>query len=179
MLRIRLTRVGKTHSPHYRVVVADQRAPIQGKFIEILGHYHPADAGKDFVVNADSVKAWMCKGAQPTDTVWNLLCHHGVLPKGDKRNIVYGKAKPAAEAAAEKLTPVAHAAAESVATESIEAAQSPETEAAAPTEVAEAAEAETTPKVDEVAEDPKPSDQAETKAQIPAADQSVVEEDAV
>ena len=101
MLRIRLTRVGKSHSPHFRVVVADKDAPIKGKFVQIVGHYHPATPGKDFVVDGEKIKGWISKGAKPTDTVWNLLCDHGVIDKSEKRDVKHAKAKPETEKAPE------------------------------------------------------------------------------
>jgi len=81
MLRLRLQRRGKKNYATYRVVVADQRAPIKGKFVADVGSYNPhTDA---FVVDKDVVNEWIGKGVQPSNTVHNLLVTHGVI-KADK-----------------------------------------------------------------------------------------------
>ena len=82
-VKIRLNRMGAKKHPFYRIVVADSRAPRDGRFIEILGNY---DSTKEpAVVNVDAQKAidWMMKGAQPTDTVRSLLSKKGVMAKYD------------------------------------------------------------------------------------------------
>src|SRR4051812_29547348 len=66
-VRIRLTRVGATKQPTYRVVVADGRSARDGRAIETIGHYNPRTEPVEFVVDADKAKAWMAKGAQPSD----------------------------------------------------------------------------------------------------------------
>ena len=78
MLKIRLSRVGKKKAPSYRVVVADARAPRDGRFVEILGHYSPLTDPTTFVVDADKVRAWLNKGAQPTERVQKLLTKQGI-----------------------------------------------------------------------------------------------------
>lgn len=97
MLRIRLTRVGKKNSPAYRLVVADQQKAVKRKFIEIIGNYNPTQKPKTIVINKERALFWLSRGAQATPTVHNLMCDHGVLPKGDKIKKVYGKAKPKKE----------------------------------------------------------------------------------
>jgi len=77
MLKIRLQPRGKKNYKTYRVVVADQHAPIKGKFIADLGHYSPHT--NEFSVKDGLVKNWMTKGAQPSATVHNLLVTHGLL----------------------------------------------------------------------------------------------------
>jgi len=79
-VRIRLTRVGATKQPSYRVVVADGRSARDGRSIETLGHYNPRTEPIDFVVDADKVKAWLAKGAQPSDTVLRLIRKAGIVP---------------------------------------------------------------------------------------------------
>ena len=74
MLKIRLKRMGSTHSPFYRVVVNDSRlAPARGRAVDTIGYYDPMKSPK--VVNIDLAKAeeWMSKGAQPSDTVAQLI----------------------------------------------------------------------------------------------------------
>lgn len=81
-VRIRLTRVGATKQPTYRVVVADGSSARDSRSIETLGHYNPRTSPVEFVVDADRTKAWIAKGAQPSDTVARLLRGAGVLPAG-------------------------------------------------------------------------------------------------
>ena len=79
-VRIRLTRVGATKQPSYRVVVADSRSARDSRSIETLGHYNPRKDPVEFQVDADKAKAWLAKGAQPSDTVARLFRNAGVLP---------------------------------------------------------------------------------------------------
>lgn len=79
-VRIRLTRVGATKQPTYRVVVADARSARDSRAIEILGHYNPRTEPIEFVVDADKAKAWLANGAQPSDTVVRLFKQAGILP---------------------------------------------------------------------------------------------------
>ena len=79
-VRIRLTRVGATKQPSYRVVVADSRSARDSRSIETLGHYNPRKDPVEFQVDADKAKAWMAKGATPSDTVARLFRNAGVLP---------------------------------------------------------------------------------------------------
>ena len=81
-VRIRLTRVGATKQPTYRVVVADARSARDSRAIEILGHYNPRTEPIEFVVDSDKAKAWIAKGAQPSDTVARLFKQAGILPAG-------------------------------------------------------------------------------------------------
>jgi len=91
MLRIRLTRTGKKHQPTYRIVVAEHSAPIQGKFIEIVGYYIPTTKPKTLEVKKERVEYWISNGAVPTDTIHNLLVDAKILT--EKRNIRYAKEK--------------------------------------------------------------------------------------
>ncbi|MDQ0204207.1 30S ribosomal protein S16 [Pectinatus haikarae] len=80
-VKIRLNRMGAKKNPFYRIVVADSRAPRDGRFIEIVGNY---DVTKEpAVVNIDEEKVidWMSKGAQPTDTVKSLLSKKGIMAR--------------------------------------------------------------------------------------------------
>jgi len=79
MVRIRLRRTGKTKQPSYRLVVADQRSPRDGKFIEIIGHYNPVRQPKVLEVKADRARYWLGVGAQPSETVVYLLKKVNVL----------------------------------------------------------------------------------------------------
>jgi small subunit ribosomal protein S16 len=79
-VRIRLTRVGATKQPTYRVVVADGRSARDGRSIETLGHYNPRTDPVEFQVDADKARAWLANGAQPSDTVLRLLRQAGIVP---------------------------------------------------------------------------------------------------
>lgn len=81
-VHIRLRRVGKTKAPTYRVVIADSRAPRNGKFIESIGHYNPRSEPADLVVNADRARHWIKNGARPTATARSLLVRSG-LPEAE------------------------------------------------------------------------------------------------
>jgi small subunit ribosomal protein S16 len=90
-VRIRLTRVGATKQPAYRIVVTDSRNARDSRAIETIGHYNPRRDPVEFVVDVEKVKAWLAKGARPSDTVARLLEAAGVLPKTER------KAAPASE----------------------------------------------------------------------------------
>lgn len=79
-VRIRLTRVGAKKQPSYRVVVADSRSARDSRSIEILGHYNPRTEPVEFSVDAEKAKAWLAKGATPSDTVARLFRANGVMP---------------------------------------------------------------------------------------------------
>ena len=81
-VRIRLTRVGATKQPTYRLVVADSRSARDGRAIDTIGHYNPRTEPIELVVDEAKAKAWMAKGAQPSDTVRRLFKQAGVLPGG-------------------------------------------------------------------------------------------------
>ena len=93
-VRIRLTRVGATKQPTYRVVVADSRSARDSRSIETLGHYNPRTEPVTFVVDAEKARAWMAKGALPSDTVARLFRAAGVMP-AEKAATPAKAAKPA------------------------------------------------------------------------------------
>ena len=72
-VKLRLTRVGSKKNPIYRVVAADSRSPRDGKFIEIVGRYNPQTDPSTIELDEEKIKAWLEKGAQPTDSVRRLL----------------------------------------------------------------------------------------------------------
>ena len=82
-VRIRLTRVGATKQPTYRVVVADSRSARDSRAIETIGHYNPRTEPIEVNIDADKAKAWLAKGAQPSDTVVRLFRNAGILPDPD------------------------------------------------------------------------------------------------
>ena len=77
-VRMRLARVGSKKNPIYRVVVADSRSPRDGKFIEIVGRYNPQTHPSIIELDEDKVRAWLGKGAQPTEAVAKLIKVKGI-----------------------------------------------------------------------------------------------------
>ncbi|MFP4077762.1 MAG: 30S ribosomal protein S16 [Bacillota bacterium] len=83
MVKMRLQRFGKRNQPYYRIVVADSRRARDGKYLEVLGFYNPRkDKQEDQVdINEERALVWLTSGAQPTDTVRNILSKQGVMEK--------------------------------------------------------------------------------------------------
>ncbi|MDE2670423.1 MAG: 30S ribosomal protein S16 [Chloroflexota bacterium] len=131
MLRIRLRRVGKRGQAYYRVVVADQRFPRDGRFLESLGAYDPHATPPTSNLDADRARHWLSKGAQPSEAAEKILRRAGIL-----NGAAVADAPPAAEAEAEAAAP-----AEAEAETAEEASTEPETEAQA-TDEAPAGESE-------------------------------------
>ena len=80
-VRIRLTRVGATKQPTYRLVVSDSRNARDGRSLETIGHYNPRTGPVEVAIDADKAKKWLAQGAQPSDTVARLFRNAGILPK--------------------------------------------------------------------------------------------------
>jgi small subunit ribosomal protein S16 len=78
-VKLRLTRIGKTKQPQYRIVASDSRSPRDGRFIEILGHYNPRTEPSSLTVDNEKAVKWLRQGAQPTDRVKKLLQISGAL----------------------------------------------------------------------------------------------------
>jgi len=165
MLMIRFQRIGRTNDPAFRIAVLEKtRAAQAGNIVEQVGTYNPRS--KALTLNTESVKAWMAKGAQPTDSLRNLLINQGVI-EGKKVNVLPKKSPQkdeAAEAAAAK------AAADAKAAEAAAAAA-----AAAPAEEAPAempTEAEVTAEAEPAAEEAAPSETAAPAEEVPAAEET-------
>ena len=96
-IKIRLARHGRRNAPYYRMVVADSRYPRDGRFVAILGHYHPLNKNTGEQVKVDEAKVleWLRKGAQPSDTCRSLLRKQGIMKK-------FHETKVAAKAAVKK-----------------------------------------------------------------------------
>ncbi len=77
-MRVRLTRVGGRKNPVWRVVVADQRSPRDGRVIETIGHYNPQTDPSTIVIDEARARSWLARGAQPSDTVRKLLRIQGI-----------------------------------------------------------------------------------------------------
>ena len=80
-VKIRLKRMGSKKSPFYRVVVADSRSPRDGRFIETIGTYNPLLNPTEVSINEELALQWLANGAQPSDTVRNLLSQQGIMKK--------------------------------------------------------------------------------------------------
>lgn len=145
MLMIRFQRTGRTNDPAFRIAVLEkERAAKAGNIVELLGTYNPRS--KALTLNEESVKSWIAKGAQPTDSIRNLLINKGII-EGKKVNALPKKTPQKNEAAiAAEAAAVAAAAAEVAAVEEVvpmveaptEAEIVAEVEAVAPEVVAEA-----------------------------------------
>jgi len=81
MVKIRLRRVGAKNRPSYRLVVADSRAPRDGAFISIIGHYDPLTEPETVVIDEEKALKWLRQGAQPTATAARLLSKAGIIEK--------------------------------------------------------------------------------------------------
>ncbi len=111
MVRIRLRRTGAKNNPAYRIVVADQKAPRDGAFIETLGHYLPTRQPHVVEINGERARHWLSQGAQPSDTARSLLRQKGIVddqgkvtPEGTEPPVY---AAPAAKTPAAAPVPVA------------------------------------------------------------------------
>lgn len=81
MVKLRLRRMGGRKKPSYRIVAADSRAPRQGAFLEIIGHFNPLTDPETVVIDEDKALTWLKRGAQPTPTVARLLTKSGIMAK--------------------------------------------------------------------------------------------------
>ncbi|TCT08135.1 30S ribosomal protein S16 [Aquabacter spiritensis] len=113
-LKIRLARGGAKKRPYYRIVVADARSPRDGRFIDKIGTFSPLlakDAENRVVLDVEKAKAWLEKGAQPTDRVARFLDAQGLIARGARSNPKKGEpGKKAQERATERAAKAAAAA---------------------------------------------------------------------
>ena len=79
MIKLRLRRMGAKKRPSYRIVAADSRSPRDGRFIEIVGTYDPVTDPATIKLNTERVRHWLSVGAQPTDTVRDIIKREGIL----------------------------------------------------------------------------------------------------
>ena len=143
-ISIRLTRGGSKKRPYYKIVVADARAPRDGKFIEKIGTYNPLlakDDEKRVVLDGERAKHWLSVGAQPTDRVARFLDAAGVKERAARSNPNKGKPGEKAVERADERATKAEAAAAAAAEAAAQPAPEPEVETEA---VADTAEAEPT-----------------------------------
>lgn len=130
MLKIRLRRIGRTHEPFYRIVVTDEKSPVQGKFIAQIGHYNPKT--KELTIQKDNASDWMNKGAKPSNTVAKLMkkekmTHKSIVVVQTKKTVKKEEAKAEEVKAAPKSEEVTE-----------EVTETPEVEETATTEEAKA-----------------------------------------
>jgi len=85
MVKIRLRRTGAKKKPSYRLVVADSRAPRDGAFIAVIGHYNPLTDPETIVIDEEKALGWLKQGAQPTDTAARLLAKAGIIEESEAR----------------------------------------------------------------------------------------------
>jgi small subunit ribosomal protein S16 len=112
-VRIRLTRVGATKRPSYRVVAIDSRKPRDGRSLEILGFYDPLTDPATVKIDADRLNAWIAKGARPSDTVGKLMRQAGIgadAPAAPAAPKPAARAKPAAKTTRTRKAPAKAAA---------------------------------------------------------------------
>ncbi|MBP6030679.1 MAG: 30S ribosomal protein S16 [Sphingobium sp.] len=194
---IRLSRAGSKKRPYYRIVVADVRAPRDGKFIERIGSYNPLLAKTDekrVVLDAERAKYWVSNGAQPTDRVARFLDAAGVKERAARNNpnkaVPGEKAKDRAEEKAAKVAEAEEAAKTAAEEAAVAAAapapveEAPVAEEAAPAEApAEEAPAEEAPVAEEAAPAEFPAEESpvaeEAAEEAPAAEVSAEEAPAV
>ena len=93
MVKIRLTRTGRTHGAFYRIVVADERRARDGRNIEIIGRYQPTQKENQVEVKEDRVMYWLHNGAQPTETVRALLSNLGYMKRHNDEKLATRKAR--------------------------------------------------------------------------------------
>lgn len=73
--------MGSKKNPFYRMVVADSRSPRDGRYIEVVGTYSPTEEPAKVIIKEDVILDWLAKGAQPSDTVRNILSKEGIMQK--------------------------------------------------------------------------------------------------
>lgn len=90
-VKLRLKRMGSKQKPFYRIVAADSRCPRDGRFIETVGTYNPIKNPAEISVDEEKALKWLNNGAQPTETVRNLLSSQGIMAKYAESKVKSGK----------------------------------------------------------------------------------------
>jgi small subunit ribosomal protein S16 len=96
VVKLRLRRMGAKKRPSYRIVAAESNSPRDGRFIEAIGFYDPLTNPATITLKEDRVKHWLSVGAQPTDTVRDILVRHGLMERPAARGQPAGEAAPPA-----------------------------------------------------------------------------------
>ena len=117
-LKLRMARAGTKKRPFYHIVVADSRSPRDGRFIERLGYFNPLlpkDKAERLKLDLDKAKAWLAKGALPTDRVLRFLDQAGVMQRDKRNNPIRAVPRKQRKAQAEEAAKAAAAAKSSAA----------------------------------------------------------------
>lgn len=158
-LKIRLSRGGSKKRPYYHIVIADARAPRDGRFIERIGSYNPMlpkDSGERVKLDTERAKHWLSVGAQATDRVARFLDAEGLLKREARNNPKKAEpGKKAQDRAAEKAQAEADAKAAAEEAAAAPAEEAPAEEAPAEEAAAEAPAAEKAPAAEDAAEETK------------------------
>ena len=96
-VKMRLTRMGDKKSPFYRIVIADSRKARDGEYVDLVGTYNPLTTPEEVKIDAEKAKKWIANGAQPTDTVKDLLVKANVIEA--KKKVIKKTAKKAEDKA--------------------------------------------------------------------------------
>jgi ribosomal protein S16 len=83
--------MGDKKSPFYRIIVADERSPRDGRFIDVIGTYNPLTSPAEIKIDAEKARKWLSNGAQPTDTVKSLFVQQEIIPAGKRPPAKTGK----------------------------------------------------------------------------------------
>jgi small subunit ribosomal protein S16 len=169
---LRLSRGGSKKRPYYRIVVADERSPRDGKYIEKIGNYDPRlakDSPDRVKIDTERAKHWLSVGAQPSDRVARFLDAAGVLERAARSNPKKGELGTNAKERLEEKASKVVAAAEAEEAAKVAAAEAAEAEKAA------AAEAAAAPAVEEVAAEEAPAAEEAAPEEAPAAEEAAPE----
>ena len=153
-VRVRLTRVGAKKNPIWRVVVSDQRSPRDGRFIETIGHYNPQTDPSTIVIDEERFRHWVARGAQPTNTVKQLVKAQAKGIQGGTSTGSAGVSRGGAVAVAEAAPEAEEAPADVVE----ERAEAPVDETPPEAPAGEPAETETPPDESEAPAEPAEGD---------------------
>ena len=157
MLRIRLQRIGRKKSPSYRVVISEGTKDTQARSLEILGEYNPIAQPKVIKFKEDRIKHWLSVGAQPSNTVHNLLVNAGIIKEDKAKSVTITKKRQGKinekKGAAEEEKKQAEEAKAAEAAAPVEETPTEEKPVEAPTEEAAPKEEEKTPEVEEKKEE--------------------------
>jgi small subunit ribosomal protein S16 len=175
--RIRLRRMGSKKRPFYRVVVADQRSPRDGRFIEIIGKYHPLNDPSVIEIDEGRALHWLRVGAQPSDQVRNLMSKVGIWDAfvAERPNAAVAASPRADRPTTPKVSKKARAKAAEEATASAQAAAAPEKGVAPPAEASEP-EGASEPEAVAPAEAPVEADTATGVSEEPSTEEPSTEE---
>jgi small subunit ribosomal protein S16 len=167
--RIRLRRLGANKRPFYRVVVADQRSPRDGRFIENIGKYHPLEDPSLIEIDEDRALHWLRVGAQPSEQVRNLMVKIGIWDRFVQERPGAAKLVKAPRSAADKPKLSKKAQAKASAEPEVASAPAPTNDETPDAETVEAPAAIETDEIQDAAAAPEPTDAPEPTEEAPEA----------